>query len=206
MAHGKNNFGSGWHERLAALGQIPPVLKIVWQSGPAVVTLGILVRFFSALLPIGLLAVSKLIIDSIVDVVAHHQPISNRFWWLVAAEFALAVLHGAFLDLLDGALHFAGLGRLASPLPGLERQGHRVDRLAWTIQQQARDVPGPAGDHRAGDAASFASLLQQALLQPKSWAEIAETGRIFAQANFAVKTMADAYRALYRQALAAQRR
>ena len=59
---------------------------------------------------------------------------------------------------------------------------------------------------RAGDAASFASLLQQALLQPKSWAEIAETGRIFAQANFTVKTMADAYRALYRQALAAQRR
>jgi ATP-binding cassette subfamily B protein len=107
MAHGKNSFGSGWHERLAALGQIPPVLKIVWQSGPAVVTLGILVRFFSALLPIGLLAVSKLIIDSIVDVVAHHQPVSNRFWWLVAAEFALAVtssLVTRVLDYLDSLL------------------------------------------------------------------------------------------------------
>lgn len=107
MAHGKNSFWSGWHERLAALGQIPPVLKIVWQSGPAVVTLGILVRFFSALLPIGLLAVSKLIIDSIVDVVAHHQPISNRFWWLVAAEFALAVtssLVTRVLDYLDSLL------------------------------------------------------------------------------------------------------
>jgi ATP-binding cassette subfamily B protein len=101
MAHGKNSFWSGWHERLAALGQIPPVLKIVWQSGPTVVTLGIVVRVFSALLPIGLLAVSKLIIDSIVNVVAHHQPISNRFWWLVAAEFVLAVTSSVVTRVLD---------------------------------------------------------------------------------------------------------
>ncbi len=101
MAHRKNNLWSGWHERLAALGQIPPVLKIVWQSGPTVVTLGILVRVFSALLPIGLLAISKLIIDSIVNVVAHHQPVSNHFWWLVAAEFALAVTSSVVTRVLD---------------------------------------------------------------------------------------------------------
>jgi ATP-binding cassette subfamily B protein len=101
MSHGKNSLRSGWRERLAALGQIPPVLKFVWQSGPAVVTLGILVRVFSAMLPIGLLAVSKLIIDSIVNVVAHHQPISNRFWWLVAAEFTLAVTTSIVMRVLD---------------------------------------------------------------------------------------------------------
>ncbi len=101
MAHGKNSFWSGWHERLAALGQIPPVLKIVWESGPAVVTFGIIVRVFSALLPIALLAVSKLIIDNIVNVVAHHQPVSNRFWWLVAAEFALAVTSSMVTRVLD---------------------------------------------------------------------------------------------------------
>jgi len=101
MAHGKNSFWSGWHERLAALGQIPPVLKIVWESGPAVVTFGIIVRVFSALLPIALLGVSKLIIDNIVNVVAHHQPVSNRFWWLVAAEFALAVTSSIVTRILD---------------------------------------------------------------------------------------------------------
>jgi ATP-binding cassette subfamily B protein len=101
MAHGKNSFWSGWHERLAALGQIPPVLKIVWESGPAVVTFGIIVRVFSALLPIALLGVSKLIIDNIVNVVAHHQPVSNRFWWLVAAEFALAVTSSIVTRVLD---------------------------------------------------------------------------------------------------------
>ncbi len=58
MTHGKNSFWSGWHERLAALGQIPPVLEIVWESGPAVVASGIIVRVFSALLPVALLAVS----------------------------------------------------------------------------------------------------------------------------------------------------
>jgi ATP-binding cassette subfamily B protein len=101
MAHGKHSFWSGWRERLAALGQIPPVLKIVWQSGRAVVACGILVRFFSALLPIALLGVSKLIIDGIVNVVAHHQPVSRRFWWLVAAEFALAVTSSMVTRLLD---------------------------------------------------------------------------------------------------------
>jgi ATP-binding cassette subfamily B protein len=101
MAHGKHSFWSGWRERLAALGQIPPVLKIVWQSGRAVVACGILVRFFSALLPIALLGVSKLIIDGIVNVVAHHQPVSRRFWWLVAAEFALAVASSMVTRLLD---------------------------------------------------------------------------------------------------------
>jgi len=30
-------FWSSWHERLTALRNTPPVLKIVWQSGPGVV-------------------------------------------------------------------------------------------------------------------------------------------------------------------------
>ena len=34
----------------------------------------------------------------------------------------------------------AGLGRLAGSLPGLERQGHGVQRLARRIQQQVGDV------------------------------------------------------------------
>ena len=46
------NFWASWHERLRALRNVPPVLKIVWESGPGVVTFGIVARVVAALLPI----------------------------------------------------------------------------------------------------------------------------------------------------------
>ena len=70
---------------------IPPVLGIVWESGRAVVTFGLILRLLVSLLPIGLLWITKLIIDGIVQAVSLQQPVHPRFWWLVAAEFGLAV-------------------------------------------------------------------------------------------------------------------
>ena len=84
-------FGNGWAERLSAMRNIPPVLGIVWQSGRAVVSFGLILRLLVSLLPIGLLWITKLIIDGIVQAVSLHQPVQPRFWWLVAAEFGLAV-------------------------------------------------------------------------------------------------------------------
>lgn len=101
MSKEKENFWKAWDDRLVALRQIPPVLRIVWKSGPAIVLWEIIVRIVTALLPIGLLAVSKRIIDNIVLVVERHQPISTTFWWLVAAEFALAVASSVLTRLLD---------------------------------------------------------------------------------------------------------
>ena len=101
MTKVKQSFWTGWDERLAALRQVPPVLKIVWQSGRAVVSLGIAVRIVASLLPIGLLAISKLIIDNLVNIVARHQPVPVRFWWLVVAEFALALSGSVLTRLLD---------------------------------------------------------------------------------------------------------
>ncbi len=71
---------------------LPPVLKIVWDSGPVVVVLGLVFRLIAAVLPIGLLYVSKLIIDTIVYVITKHHPIPHKLWWLVVAEFLIAVM------------------------------------------------------------------------------------------------------------------
>lgn len=101
MSNDKESFWTAWDERLVALRQVPPVLRIVWESGPAVVTFGIVVRILTALLPIGLLAISKRIIDNIVLVVAHHQPVPKTFWYLVAAEFALALAGSVLTRILD---------------------------------------------------------------------------------------------------------
>lgn len=96
-----------WQERLAALRNLPPVLKIVWDSGPLVVVLGFVFRLLTALQPVALLYVSKLIIDTIVHVLQSHQPIPSRLWWLVAIEFAIAVLGNVVtrtIDYLDSLL------------------------------------------------------------------------------------------------------
>ncbi len=97
----RRTFWSGWQERLSALRNVPPVLRIVWQSGPRVVTLGLVTRVIVSVLPIGLLAIPKLIIDSILNFTTGKQPLSPRFWWLVAAEFGLAVLMAVLTRLID---------------------------------------------------------------------------------------------------------
>ncbi len=100
-------FLSSWQERLAALRNVPPVLKIVWQSGPGVVTFGLLSRVVASLLPLALLWIPKLILDRIVHAASAHEPVGPRFWWLVAAEFALAVMTSILaraIDYLDSLL------------------------------------------------------------------------------------------------------
>src|SRR5437764_3662437 len=96
-------FWSSWHERLSALRNVPPVLKIVWQSGPGVVSFGIVARIVAALLPIGLTYVAKLIIDIVNNSIKTHQSVPERLWWLVAAEFTLAILIGVVGRMMDYA-------------------------------------------------------------------------------------------------------
>jgi ATP-binding cassette subfamily B protein len=78
-------------ERIRALRNIPPLLLIVWNSGPRVVTASLLCRLAGALIPLAMLAVSKQILDGIQ---AHFagRVLSAEFWYLVAAEFVLAAL------------------------------------------------------------------------------------------------------------------
>jgi len=98
---------NAWGDRLTALRNVPPVLRIVWESGPWVVSLGLFFRLLTAVQPIALLWVAKLIIDAIVHAVSTHQPIQQNFWWLVAAEFGLALtgsILSRIIDYLDSLL------------------------------------------------------------------------------------------------------
>jgi ATP-binding cassette, subfamily B, bacterial len=92
---------SSWQERLTALKNIPPVLGIVWRSGPLVVSFGLVLRLITSLLPIALLWVAKLIIDTIVRTVNAHAAVPTRLWWLVGVEFGLAVIGGVLARLMD---------------------------------------------------------------------------------------------------------
>src|SRR5215475_11194284 len=103
----QESFWSGWRDRLSALRNVPPVLKIVWESGPLVVSLGLFFRLITSLVPIVALWITKLIIDQIVLIVSHHQPVPRELWWLVAAEFAVAIFSSVLsrtIDYLDSLL------------------------------------------------------------------------------------------------------
>jgi ATP-binding cassette subfamily B protein len=104
---GEPEVWSGWRERFSALRNVPAVLRFVWESGRIVVVLGLVTRVIASLLPPALFWVSKLIIDTIFHIITAHQPIGARLWWLVAAEFSIAVAGGVLgrvIDYLDALL------------------------------------------------------------------------------------------------------
>ena len=96
---------TSWNKRLAALRNVPPVLRLVWDAAPKVVASGIALRLMSALIPVAMLAVSKLILDLLN---AKHSPvIPAQMWWLLAAEFLLAAANlvlGRTIDYTDARL------------------------------------------------------------------------------------------------------
>lgn len=92
---------SAWRDRLQALRNIPPVLRIVWESGRAVVTFGLICRVFVSVVPVSAAWVTRLIIDNITAILRGKATITPQLWWLVALEFGLVVLGNLFGRLID---------------------------------------------------------------------------------------------------------
>ncbi len=90
MTSDRRSFLSSWQERLSALRNVPPVLRIVWESGRGVVLFGVVARVVAALLPLALTYIAKLIFDLVANAIKTHE-VPERLWWLVLAEFSLAV-------------------------------------------------------------------------------------------------------------------
>jgi ATP-binding cassette subfamily B protein len=91
---------SPWLERLRALRNVPPVLRILWDSGPLVVTWGLILRVFVAVLPFGIAKVAQYIVNGIASVL-RGQSLPDNFWWLVGAEVVLNVVLGLLMRVVD---------------------------------------------------------------------------------------------------------
>ena len=85
-----HKFQEAWAKRLSALRNVPSVMGIVWESGPNVVLWGLILRIMTALSPVGLLAVARIILDSIVGYLSPQHHLRPYFWWWVGLEFAIA--------------------------------------------------------------------------------------------------------------------
>jgi ATP-binding cassette, subfamily B, bacterial len=91
-----------WRERVASLRNIPPVLRIVWEAAPRVIVSSLACRILAALIPLAVLAVTRVIVNDIVDFRSHRMAMPANFWWLVALEFALAgILAGILVRLIN---------------------------------------------------------------------------------------------------------
>ncbi|MEP7247225.1 MAG: ABC transporter ATP-binding protein [Gammaproteobacteria bacterium] len=105
-------------ERMGALRNLRPFLRMVWRTSPGLTLSTLLLRLVRALLPVATLYVGKLIIDDVVMLVqmpARPQSFqdwlaSGHFNWLgvlLLAEFAFAVLAdvlGRVVSLIDNLL------------------------------------------------------------------------------------------------------
>jgi ATP-binding cassette, subfamily B, bacterial len=81
----------GLEKRLESLKTLPKILRVLWEAAPRLVSVLVGLRFTAALIPIGLLAVSKRIIDLIVGTRTHPAAAHGSLWpWLIL-EFSLAV-------------------------------------------------------------------------------------------------------------------
>jgi ATP-binding cassette subfamily B protein len=98
---GSHHTPPRWQDRLRALSNIRPIVRMVWESAPAVVLSSLLSRLIAALLPLAMLGVTRVIIDSIIGFTSHQKPLPGTFWWLVALEFALASLSAILIRLID---------------------------------------------------------------------------------------------------------
>src|SRR6516225_3464269 len=100
MSQVKQIDSGAWGDRLRALRNLPPLLRILWDSGPSVVTWGIVLRLVVAALPLGIASVAAWIINGIQGHML-GQPLRPNFWWMVALELALAVTMAAILRIID---------------------------------------------------------------------------------------------------------
>lgn len=92
---------SAWRDRVQALKNIPPVLKIVWNSGPGVVSAGLIFRILVSVIPVSTAAVTGIIVDLIKTIVSNKSQPTSHLWWLVALEFALVMAGNIFSRIID---------------------------------------------------------------------------------------------------------
>ncbi|WP_237710301.1 ABC transporter ATP-binding protein [Rhodanobacter fulvus] len=116
--HGEPPPAQSLRERFAALRNLPPFLKSIWQTSRLLSASSIVLRLLRALLPVATLYVGKLIIDEVVRLLAAggayadagewlSSGVLDHLWLLLALEFALAVgldILGRIVSMIDSLL------------------------------------------------------------------------------------------------------
>src|ERR1700732_2959372 len=81
-----------WRARVRSLRNLSPLLGMVWDASPALMTSTICLRLCRAVVPLVLLWIPKLILDAMVNFAWYRSGNIGRIWKLVLLEFAVAVM------------------------------------------------------------------------------------------------------------------
>jgi ATP-binding cassette subfamily B protein len=90
-----------WRGRIRALRNLPPILKLVWNSGPLLTFTGVVLRLVTALVPVASLWVGKLIIDRVVSSIRTPAGVPGDIWILLTCELLLVAAGNVFGRAID---------------------------------------------------------------------------------------------------------
>lgn len=105
-------------ERFGALRNLPPFLRLIWQTSRSLTLANAVLRLFRAFLPVAMLFLGKLIIDEVIVLASSgNTPATLGAWWssgrldrlasLIGLELAIAILSdvmGRLVSLVDSLL------------------------------------------------------------------------------------------------------
>ncbi len=161
----KKEVPSGWKPRLAALKNVPPLLRMVWSTSPLLTTASLVLRLLAALLPLATLWVAKLIIDAVVRAVGGKTVDPAHVWRLLVLELGLAIA----ADLLSRAVSLCDslLGDLFTNHVSLRMMEHAAqldlvsfeDPAFYDKMERARRQT----TNRLGMLAGLAGMMQQCI-------------------------------------------
>ena len=95
-----------WRDQLAALRNIPPFLRLIWDASRKLTLANVVLRVLQAALPTAILYIGKLIIDEVLLLLEGGGD-TEYLWYLVGAEFALGLISTLLsrgITLVDGLL------------------------------------------------------------------------------------------------------
>jgi ATP-binding cassette subfamily B protein len=149
-----------FRERIGTLRHLPPFIRLVWDSSPALTLASLSLRLLRAVLPVLLLYVGKLIVDAVVaEARLPHAGWTPAEWiasgrlvkvgGLVALEFGLAVMadfSGRFSSLVDSLLaetysNFASI-RLMEKAASLDLEQFESSDQQDRLDRARRQVTG----------------------------------------------------------------
>ena len=114
---GDHPGAKSWTERFGALRNLPPFLKLIWNTSPFLTASDLLLRLLRALLPVATLYVGKLIIDEVIRLAGSGRVPPDLSSWLASGLFdrlaALILIELALATLADV------LGRVVSLIDSL---------------------------------------------------------------------------------------
>jgi ATP-binding cassette, subfamily B, bacterial len=78
--------------QLAALRNLRPFFKMVWETSPTLAISSLVLRCIDAAIPLLMLYIGKEIIDEVLKIIPQNPKMLTHLWWLLGAEAVLAIV------------------------------------------------------------------------------------------------------------------